>query len=106
MADNDQAYSDPDTDELFASPKSRADKKAQREHEAAQAQKGDSKSSSTAERARTRGESNYDNEHAREQALRAELEGVRGINEVIEGVVSSLERAKGNMEVSTERPMH
>lgn len=45
-------------------------------------------------------QSRYDAEHAREEALRRELEGVRSINEVIEGVVSSLERAKGNMDVS------
>jgi hypothetical protein len=41
----------------------------------------------------------YDAEHAREEALQKELEGVRSINEVIEGVISSLERAKGNMDV-------
>lgn len=34
-----------------------------------------------------------------EAALRKELEGVRGINEGIEGVISTLERAGGNMEV-------
>ncbi|KAI1938157.1 hypothetical protein LOZ66_003748 [Ophidiomyces ophidiicola] len=34
----------------------------------------------------------------REQALRTELQTVRDINSVIEGVVESLERAKGNME--------
>lgn len=37
---------------------------------------------------------------AREEALRAELAGVQQINAVIEGVVSSLERAKNNMQVS------
>ncbi|KAI1906680.1 hypothetical protein LOZ53_002377 [Ophidiomyces ophidiicola] len=34
----------------------------------------------------------------RERALRTELQTVRDINSVIEGVVESLERAKGNME--------
>lgn len=34
----------------------------------------------------------------REEALRAELEGVQNINTVIEGVLGSLERAKENME--------
>jgi hypothetical protein len=48
-----------------------------------------------------KGESRFDAEQAREEALRAELEGVRSINEVIESVVESLERAKGNMEVCT-----
>ncbi|KAG5207245.1 DASH complex subunit Duo1 [Trichophyton interdigitale] len=38
------------------------------------------------------------NEDDRETALRAELKSVRDINAVIEGVVESLERAKGNME--------
>jgi len=45
-------------------------------------------------------ESKYDAEAAREAALKRELEGVRNINEVIEGVLSSLEVAKGNMDVS------
>jgi hypothetical protein len=34
-----------------------------------------------------------------EALLRKELEGVRGINEAIEGVIGTLERAGGNMEV-------
>lgn len=45
------------------------------------------------------GESKYDAEAAREASLKMELESVRSINEVIEGVVSSLETAKGNMDV-------
>ncbi|TLS25228.1 hypothetical protein PpBr36_07075 [Pyricularia pennisetigena] len=40
---------------------------------------------------------NYDSEEIREAALRRELEGVRNINEVIEGVISTLNKAKGNM---------
>ncbi|KAL8923961.1 MAG: hypothetical protein Q9172_002888 [Xanthocarpia lactea] len=35
---------------------------------------------------------------AREAALRKELAGIRNINQVIEGVVNSLERAQGNMD--------
>jgi len=46
-------------------------------------------------------ESKYDAEQAREANLQRELEGVRSINEVIEGVISSLECAKGNMDVSS-----
>lgn len=38
-----------------------------------------------------------DAEEAREAALQRELEGVRNINEVIEGVIATLERAKCNM---------
>jgi hypothetical protein len=46
------------------------------------------------------GVSKYDTEQTRNALLQKELDGVRSINEVIEGVVSSLECAKGNMEVS------
>lgn len=42
---------------------------------------------------------NFDTEESREAALRKELEGVRKINEVIEGVIGTLERARGNMGV-------
>lgn len=52
------------------------------------------------------GESKYDAEQAREALLRKELQSVRGINEVIEGVVSSLEVAKGNMEVRLRNLPH
>lgn len=41
----------------------------------------------------------FDAEEVREATLRRELEGVRNINEVIEGVIGTLERAKGNMGV-------
>jgi hypothetical protein len=41
----------------------------------------------------------FDAEEVREAALRKELEGVRDINQVIEGVIGTLERAKGNMGV-------
>lgn len=40
-----------------------------------------------------------DAEEAREASLQRELAGIRSINRVIEGVVDSLERAKGNMDV-------
>lgn len=43
--------------------------------------------------------SRFDVEEVREAALRKELEGVRNINQVIEGVIGTLERAKGNMGV-------
>ncbi|KAK3381551.1 DASH complex subunit Duo1-domain-containing protein [Podospora didyma] len=39
----------------------------------------------------------FDAQEARETLLRRELEGVRNINEVIEGVIGTLERAKGSM---------
>ncbi|KAL2130653.1 hypothetical protein VTI74DRAFT_6116 [Chaetomium olivicolor] len=39
----------------------------------------------------------FDTEEAREAALRKELEGVRKINGVIEGLIGTLERTQGNM---------
>lgn len=50
-------------------------------------------------------ESKYDAEAAKEAGLRRELESVRSINEVIEGVVSSLECANGNMNVRVIYPL-
>lgn len=41
---------------------------------------------------------------SREAALRKELESVRQINKVIEDVVTSLEKAKGNMDVRCHSP--
>lgn len=38
----------------------------------------------------------------REALLRRELEGVRNINQVIEGVIGTLQRAGGNMNVSLQ----
>lgn len=82
-----------DTEDLFASP-SRASK--QPKPTASQpAESSDGPLSRSGH-----GASRYDTEQARNALLQGELEGVRGINEVIEGVVSSLECAKGNMEVS------
>jgi hypothetical protein len=79
--------SDSDTEDLFASP-SKVSK---------QSQKSNPKSDVPSNR---NVESKYDAEQAREASLRKELESVRSINEVIESVVSSLEVAKGNMDVS------
>lgn len=52
----------------------------------------------TAPTPRTNGARTEEDE-ARDAALTAELEGLRRINEVVEGVVRSLERAKENMDV-------
>ena len=82
--------SDSDTEDLFASP-SKVSKTAQ---------KSNTKSSEGNAPAQRNGESKYDAEQAREASLKKELESVRSINEVIEGVVSSLESAKGNMDVN------
>ncbi|PGH17811.1 hypothetical protein AJ79_00952 [Helicocarpus griseus UAMH5409] len=43
-------------------------------------------------------ETQYDREHAREASLQSELESVRNINRVVEDIIDSLDRAKGNME--------
>jgi hypothetical protein len=94
--------SDTDTDELFASP-SRDNKipdpadnfniKQPRETEPSRP------NNNTQARQQ---ESRYDSDEARVEMLRKELDGVREVNEVIEGVQASLERAKGNMEVRTD----
>ncbi|TVY73532.1 DASH complex subunit duo1, partial [Lachnellula suecica] len=76
--------SDSDTEDLFASP-SKASKLA-------------AKTNPKPVEGQRNGESKYDAEQAREAALKRELEGIRSINEVVEGVVSSLECAKGNMD--------
>ncbi len=83
--------SDSDTENLFASP-SRVSKPTQKARIKA-SECGDGGSSER------HGESKYDAEQAHEASLNRELESVRSINEVIEGVVSSLECAKGNMDV-------
>jgi flagellar motility protein MotE (MotC chaperone) len=41
----------------------------------------------------------FDRQEAREAALKHELHAVRNINEVIEGLLNSIDKAKGNMEV-------
>ncbi|KAF8867168.1 hypothetical protein BDZ45DRAFT_700140 [Acephala macrosclerotiorum] len=81
--------SDSDNEDLFASPSKTL--KPSHKHSAKP-----SESSNTLPQ--RNGESKYDAEAAREASLKKELESVRSINEVIEGVVSSLECAKGNMD--------
>lgn len=44
-------------------------------------------------------DSRFQDDEAHEVALKQELESIRKINRVVEGVVDSLEKAKGNMEV-------
>ncbi|OJD39886.1 dash complex subunit duo1 [Diplodia corticola] len=48
-----------------------------------------------------RAESRYTSDEARDEALRRELDQVRGVNKVIEGVIESLEKAKSNMQASS-----
>ncbi|TAQ87169.1 hypothetical protein B7494_g4497 [Chlorociboria aeruginascens] len=80
--------SDSDDEDLFASP-SRALKPSQ---------KSVPKPTESAIGTVQRGKSKYDAEQAHEASLQRELQGVRNINEVIEGVISSLECARGNMD--------
>lgn len=47
-----------------------------------------------------------DTDEAREAALRKELAGVRHINEVIEGMIGTLEKARSNMNVRIDRLPH
>ncbi|KAF2791217.1 hypothetical protein K505DRAFT_309946 [Melanomma pulvis-pyrius CBS 109.77] len=82
---DDLSVSDSDSDALFDTPAARKNKN--------KAQNGNA---ATAGKARTK-ESHYTTEEAREAALRKELESVRNVNRVIEGVVESLEKAKSNM---------
>lgn len=84
--------SDEDTEDLWTSPSKRQKKPRSVNDDV---DPGDMPESSHPRN----GETLYDQEEAREVALRNELESVRNINQVIEGVVESLERAKGNMEV-------
>ena len=60
---------------------------------------GDEESKDRNISARSRSNSKYSSEEARNQALRRELENVRNVNRVIEDATASLEKAKGNMEV-------
>lgn len=88
--------SDQDTEDVFASPSEKKTKSHKTKRSIAEAPQTPAPS---AQASATPGKSKYDAEEAREAALRKELEGLRNINEVIEGVVDSLEKAKGNMDV-------
>lgn len=78
--------SDSDTDALFDTPAARKTKK--------QTKDADNEAAKTRSK-----ESHYTAEEAREAALRRELESIRNVNKVIEGVVESLQKAKDNMAV-------
>jgi hypothetical protein len=89
--------SDSDSEALFDTPAARKNKKnAQR----ASADAGEGAGEGAAGGKARAKESHYTTEEAREAALRRELESIRNVNKVIEGVVDSLQKAKDNMEVS------
>ena len=89
---DDLNLSDSDTDALFDTPAARKNKQRAQEPGA------DAGEGAAAGKARGK-ESHYTTEEAREAALRQELESVRNVNKVIEGVVESLQKAKDNMGV-------
>ncbi|KAF1983634.1 hypothetical protein K402DRAFT_308484, partial [Aulographum hederae CBS 113979] len=83
--------SDSDPDALFDSPAQHKQEKTSRSDET-------SAEPSEVEQKHNRTNSRYVNEEACDAALRKELESVRNVNKVIEDVVQSLEKAKGNMD--------
>ncbi|KAJ5748994.1 uncharacterized protein N7511_010690 [Penicillium nucicola] len=84
--------SDDDTEDLWNSPSKRG---AQKKYDA---QTPEKKSTPEPRASHDGGDPLFDYKEAREAALQTELQGVRNINEVIEGLLSSLDSAKGNME--------
>jgi hypothetical protein len=91
---DDLNLSDSDSDALFDTPAARKNKNK------AQGGGADTGEGAAGGKSRTK-ESHYTTEENREAALRRELESIRSVNKVIEGVVESLHKAKDNMEVST-----
>ena len=82
--------SDSDEDALFDTPAARKTKQKTKD--------ADNDAGEGAAGGKTRSkESHYTTEEAREAALRRELESIRNVNKVIEGVVESLQKAKDNM---------
>lgn len=93
----DLSDSDTDADALFDTPAARKTNKT----------KGTESDAEGAAGARPRAkESHYTAEEAREETLRRELESIRNVNKVIEGVIESLQKAKENMAVGSTLPRH
>lgn len=83
--------SDEDTEELWNSPSQRRTKPVSQKAPATPEERKQHRDHNSA----------YAQEEAREQALRNELQRVRSVNQAIEGVLESLQRARGNMEVGS-----
>ncbi|KAH7139490.1 DASH complex subunit Duo1-domain-containing protein [Dendryphion nanum] len=79
----DLTITDSDSDDIFSNPST----KKKLEADSGDAGAGKSRGK----------ESHYTTEEAREESLRHELERVRNVNKVIEGVIESLQKAKDNM---------
>ncbi|KAJ6019076.1 hypothetical protein N7522_001143 [Penicillium canescens] len=84
--------SDDDTEDLWNSPSKRG------AHKKFDSPPSDKKITPEPRASHDSGDPLFDRKEAREAALHTELQGVRNINEVIEGLLSSLDSAKGNME--------
>ncbi|PGH23347.1 hypothetical protein AJ80_02600 [Polytolypa hystricis UAMH7299] len=83
--------SDEDEDALWASPSNH-----RKTHSASATATDSARAAQESAYSRNSG-TQYDRKEAREASLRTELQTVRNINQVIEGVLESLERAKDNM---------
>ncbi|KAF2178826.1 hypothetical protein K469DRAFT_598180 [Zopfia rhizophila CBS 207.26] len=95
---DDLSLSDSDSDALFDTPAAR--KNNSKAHD----EGVDAPEGAAGGMTRTK-ESHYTTEEAREAALRKELENVRNVNKVIEGVVESLQKARNNMD-TVSRTVH
>jgi hypothetical protein len=85
--------SDEDTEDLWNSPSKRGAKKGSKTRTPDETPPAEPQASHSG------GDTLFDREEAREAALHNELQSVRNINEVLEGLLASIDRAKGNMEV-------
>lgn len=88
--------SDEDTEDLWNSPSKRGNQKSFKRSTPTKSPTPESHIPHDA------GDTMYDRQEAREAALHTELQSVRNINDVIEGLLTSLDNAKGNMEVSQQ----
>ncbi|KAJ5648243.1 hypothetical protein N7490_004615 [Penicillium lividum] len=86
--------SDEDTEDLWDSPSKRGT------HKKFNPRSSDEIPAPEPRQPRDGGDTLFDRQEARQAALHNELRTVRNINEVIEGLLGSIDRAKGNMDVS------
>ncbi|KAJ5722580.1 hypothetical protein N7488_000615 [Penicillium malachiteum] len=84
--------SDEDTEDLWDSPSKRGT------HKKFTPRQSDEPPAAEPRQSHDAGKTLFDQQDAREAALRNELQSVRNINEVLEGLLGSIDRAKGNME--------
>jgi flagellar motility protein MotE (MotC chaperone) len=88
---------DEDTEDLWNSPSKRA------AHKSFKPRPSNDIPSPEMRQSHDGGDTLFDSQEAREAALKHELHTVRNINEAIEGLLTSIDKAMGNMEV---RPGH